>query len=184
MKLARIASILAVVLLTATAATAQRVPTTESTAVGGEIGVFVPKDERLDSALELGATYEYYVSPRVSLRVGFGWTDPEREAEREDSLRQARLDLGVIYNWEGGKVHPFVGAGFGAYFLQYKDNGRSSGDGQTKLGVSLGGGVEYFTSRTVSVKGEARYHIVNDDDVPLGLDASGLSVTVGLKAYF
>jgi len=174
----------AILVFSAASAQAQRVPATESTAIGGEVGLFFPNDERLDRDIELGVTYEYYLSPRVSLRVGFAHTDPEFEREQDDSLRQRRLDLGVLYNWEGGKVHPFVGAAFGAYFLQPKDNGESFGDGQTKLGVSIGGGIEYFTSRTISVKGEARYHIVNDDDLPFGLDASGLSLTVGLKAYF
>jgi opacity protein-like surface antigen len=174
----------AVLVLTATAATGQRVPATESTALGGDVGIFIPKDDRLDRGLEFGVTYEYYLSPRVGLRVGFASTDPEFKREPDDSLRQRRLDLGVIYNWEGGKVHPFVGAGFGAYFLQPKDNGESFGDGQTKAGVSLGGGLEYFTGRTVSVKGEARYHIVKDTDLPFVADASGLSLTVGLKVYF
>ena len=184
MKFASIPIACAFFLVAGSPASAQRMPAAETTAVGGDVGLFFPKDDRLDRALDVGVFYEYYLSPRVSLRVGFSQADPEFEREDEDSFRQRRLDLSVIYNWEGGKIHPFVGAGFGAYFLQLKDNGESFGDGETKAGVSLGGGIEYFTSRTVSVKGEGRYHVVNNDDLPFGLDPSGLSVMVGLKAYF
>ena len=75
-----------------------------------------------------------------------------------------RVGADLIHNWEGGKIHPFVGAGLGAYFLQPRDNGEDFGDGATKLGGTLLGGVEYFTSKTFSVKGEARYHIVSKSE--------------------
>ena len=87
----------------------------------------------------------------------------------------------IVYNWEGGALHPFVGAGLAAYFLQLKDNGRSFGDSETKLGATLFGGAEFFTGRTTSLKAEARYHIV--DDVR-GLEPDGLALTIGFKKYF
>src|SRR5262249_16528662 len=130
----------------------------------------------------VNALLEYYVTPRVSLRTVFGLTDPGFRTESSDSLRQIPLRADVNYNWEQGKWHPFVGAGVGAYFLQLKDNGRAFGQSETKAGVNLGGGVEYFTSRTVALKGEARYHII--DRARTGQDPSGLVLTGGLKKYF
>lgn len=38
----------------------------------------------------------------------------------------------------------------------------------TKLGGTIFGGVEFFTSKTFAVKGEARYH----------------ALTIGVKSYF
>lgn len=84
-------------------------------------------------------------------------------------------------NWEGGTIHPFVGAGLGVYFIQERDNGQNFGDSHTKLGGNIFGGLEFFTSDTVSVKGEARYHIIDNIN---GLNPDGLVLTIGLKKYF
>jgi hypothetical protein len=161
------------------AAAQPRVPDAEMWGIGGDFGVFVPQESGLDNAVELQAIADYYLTPRVSIRPTFGWTSPSFEG-RDDDLRVIRLTVDLLYNWEGGKIHPFVGAGFGAYFLRHIANG-GVGDTQSEPGFNLGGGIEYFTSRTVTVKGEGRYHIVNDDGLP---DASGLSLTIGLKKYF
>jgi opacity protein-like surface antigen len=164
------------------AAAQERSPHTGSTAVGVDVGVFVPDDDQFDNALVVNALLEYYFSPRVSLRTDFGLTDPGFRRESSDSLRQIPLRVDVNYNWEGGKWHPFVGAGVGAYFLQEKDNGDAFGDAETKAGFNVGGGVEYFTGRTVSIKGEARYHVIGNSRS--GLDPSGFVFTGGLKKYW
>ena len=115
------------------------------------------------------------------MRVGAGWANPRVERETADSTRQVRIAVDLVHNWEGGSVHPFVGAGLGTYFLQARDNGHNIGAGATKLGGTLFGGAEFFTSNTFSVKAEARYHIVSKWD---GYDPSGLALTIGVKRYF
>jgi Outer membrane protein beta-barrel domain len=164
------------------AAAQERAPHAGSTAVGFDAGVYVPTQSEFDNALIINALLEYYLTPRVSLRTNFGLTDPGLGTESSDSLRQIPLRLDVNYNWEAGKWHPFVGAGVGAYFLQVKDNGRAFGESETKPGFNVGGGVEYFTSRTVSFKGEAGYHKVGETHT--GLDPSGFVFTGGLKKYW
>jgi len=176
------ALILCSCVVSAKVATAQeRAPHAGSTAVGVDVGAFIPKGSQLDNALIVNVLLEYYLTPRVSLRTDFGLTDPGFARESTDSLRQIPLRVDVNYNWEGGKWHPFVGAGVGAYFMQFKDNGQAIGESQTKPGFNLGGGIEYFTGRTVSLKGEARYHVIGNTG---GLDPSGLVVTGGLKKYW
>jgi opacity protein-like surface antigen len=164
------------------AAAQERAPHTGSTAVGVDVGAFIPRDGQLDTALIVNALLEFYLTPRVSLRTDFGLTDPGFARESTDSLRQIPLRADVNYNWEGGKWHPFVGAGVGAYFIQFKDNGEAFGSSETRPGFNLGGGIEYFTGRTVSLKGEARYHIIGK--TRSGQDPSGLVFTGGVKKYF
>ena len=171
----------AFVALASGAAAQGRVPATDSGAIGGDVGVIVPRSDALSSGPVLEGFFEYYFSPRTSLRLGLGWADPSFDRDDEDSLRTLRVPIDLVYNWEGGTVHPFVGAGIGIYFLQRKENGESFGDSETKLGATLFGGAELFTGRTVSVKGEARYHLVGD---VFGLNPGGLAVTIGLKKYF
>jgi opacity protein-like surface antigen len=91
------------------------------------------------------------------------------------------LQFGVNYNWERGRWHPFIGAGLGAYFLQYRRRDAPLGDSVTRFGASAGGGIEYFLSRTVALKGEGRYHTVADI---ARVDPSGTTFTIGVKTYF
>jgi len=178
--------VLAVVVVSAASSSAQdsrrRQPHTGSEAIGFDVGAFVPNDESFNSDLLVEGLFEYYVRPRVSLRTEFGFTDPGHSREPVDSLRQVPLRLDVNYNWEGGVWHPFVGAGVGAYFLRQKDNGVPFGQTFTQAGVNLGGGLEYFLNRRVTVKGEARYHRI--DSLPGGPDPSGWALTIGMKRYY
>jgi opacity protein-like surface antigen len=158
-----------------------RMPHEDAAAVGGGVGIFLPKQDGMNTGPALEGFYEYYVGARDSLRVGVGWANPKFERESADSVRQIRVGVDVLHNWEGGAVHPFIGAGLGTYFLQVKDNGENFGDSQTKFGGTLIGGIEYFTSDTFAVKGEARYHVVMKAN---GYDPSGLALTIGVKSYF
>jgi Outer membrane protein beta-barrel domain len=178
---------IALVLLTLPAAAdaqgrrSRRAPHEGSAAIGGDIGVFLPSEDALESGLSLEGFYEYYLTPRASVRVGLGWANPDFDRDPDAYLRYVRVPLDVVYNWEGGKVHPFVGAGLGIYFLQFRNNGEDFGDQENKLGATLFGGAEFFTSRTVSVKGELRYHIVSDIN---SFSPNGAAVSIGLKKYF
>lgn len=163
-------------------ATAQgRMPHRDAGAIGGEVGIFLPKEDLLTKGPVIEGFYEHYLTARDSVRVGVGWLNPKWEPETSDSLRQIRIAVDFVRNWEGGAVHPFVGAGLGTYFIQFRDNGENAGDSDTKIGGTVFGGVEYFTSDTFAVKGEARYHIVAKTDA---FNPSGLALTFGVKRYF
>jgi Outer membrane protein beta-barrel domain len=169
-------------LATPSVASAQeRVPHSGSTAVGVDVGLFAPTADQFDPSMVMNVLYEYYVTPRVSLRSGFGWANPSFKGGALDSLRQIPLRLDVNYNWEGGRWHPFVGSGVGAYFLQFQQNGQTLGETDATFGLNAGGGVEYFFTRNATIKGEGRYHAINDSR---GQDPSGLVFTIGLKTYF
>ena len=173
---------LAIVLGMPVLATAQgRMPHRDAGALGADVGVFLPRENALTAGLAVEGFYEYYLTARDSVRVGAGWLNPKFENEKSDSLRQIRIGVDFVHNWEGGAVHPFVGAGLGTYFLQFRDNGNNSGDSRTRIGGTVFGGVEFFTSNTFAVKGEARYHIVQKVDA---FNPSGLALTIGVKSYF
>jgi outer membrane protein W len=163
------------------AAAQARVPNAESTALGVDVGMLVPRTDLLETSSLINVNYEYYVTPRVSVRSSFGWTNPEFEATGVDTLRQMPLRMDLQYNWERGEWHPFVGAGIGAYFMRLRNNGQSFGDTETKFGANFNGGIEYFFNRSVAFKGEARYQAVQS---AFGVQPSGLAFTGGLKTYF
>ena len=68
--------------------------------------------------------------------------------------------------------HPFVGTSVRAYTMDFRRRGASL-DSATKLGVNLGGGVEYFSNRTLTFNGEARYKAVQNFG---RVDPSGLTL--------
>lgn len=172
---------IAVMLCAPAPALAQRMPHATADAFGGEIGAFVPQQDGMRTSPEISGFYEHYLTARNSLRAVVGWANPKLLDSTDHSTRQVRIGGELIHNWEGGVIHPFVGAGLGAYFLQRRIAGNSVGNGGTELGGTLLGGMEWFTSKTFSVKGEARYNIVSKWN---GYDPSGLALTIGAKAYF
>lgn len=158
-----------------------RQPAEGSIAVGGAVGAFLPSEDAFETAPYFEGQVQFQVNPRVGVRFGVGLTDPDFEREDGDSLRQIRLGADLLYNWERGAWHPYVGAGVGAHLLQFKDNGHDIGDGESKLGGSVLGGIEYFFTRDAALGGEARYQFVDDID---GVGPSGLLLAVGVKKYF
>jgi hypothetical protein len=167
--------------LPATTAAQERMPHKDAGAVSGEVGVFLPRQDGMTTGPQLGGFYEYYLTARNSLRVGGEWANPKFEREKSDSVRQIRVGVDLVHNWEGGAVHPFVGAGLGTYFIQQRDNGNDFGESDAKLGGALIGGVEFFASNTFAVKGEARYNVVQKSGA---YNPSGLTLAFGVKSYF
>jgi hypothetical protein len=171
----------AVLLAPAVAHAQGRMPHRDANAIGASVGVFAPQQDGMTNGLDVAGFFEHYMTARDSLRLGADWAEPKREPEKTDGTRMVRVGGDLIHNWEGGSIHPFVGAGLGAYFLQARDNGHNVGDGATKLGGTILGGLEFFTSNTFAVKGEVRYDLVQKWN---GYNPSGLGFTIGAKAYF
>lgn len=174
--------VLAALLVVPASARAQaRVPDSQSMAVGVDAGILFPGDH-LEPGPIVNGLWEYYFTPRAGVRTTLGWANPSFEREDEDSQRQIKLALDLLYNWEYGKVHPFVTGGGGVWFLQEKDNGDNIGDSEHKGGLTVGAGIDYFVTRTATVKFEGRYDWVAVDDGRA--DPSGISLTVGVKKFF
>lgn len=159
-------------------------PHADSAAVGVDVGLFRPSDDELKPALSLDGFYEYYFTARTSLRLGLGWTNPEFDRDNNTSIRHIRVGGDVIYNWEGNAIHPFVGAGLGLYIMEPRNNGNKLADSESKLGGVLLGGVEFFTGDTVSIKGEASYHLISNTDNFGPANPDGLKLSIGVKKYF
>ena len=156
-------------------------PDVGTRAAGVDLGVLLP-DKQFEQTLTLDGFGEYYLTPRISVRGLLGWASPGFDGRTENHFRQVKLLFNGVYNWEFGTWHPYVTAGAGVYFVRQLFDNRDDPDRETRGGINVGGGVEYYTSDVFSIKGEARWDIVSH---PTSLpDATGFTLTVGIKRYF
>jgi hypothetical protein len=55
-------------------------------------------------------------------------------------------------------------------------------DSETNIGGTVVGGLEYFTSRTTVIKGEAQYYCIDQGNLPQS--PSAFALMIGVKKYF
>jgi len=179
-------SLLVFVIGTSHAYAQRRVPETGMWGVGGWIGAGVPMDASLDNGFGFAGNVERYVTPRVSIRGQLGGTWADIVGRHfTGTVNPVFLDGNVVYNWEGGNLHPFVTGGGGIYFYKSSiDGSRSMTD--TKPGLDFGGGLELFFDRRTTMTAEALYHVVSSVDSALATFPDGKFWTfgVGVKRYF
>src|SRR4051812_18817888 len=101
-----------------------RAPAPGMAAVGVSIGADIPADETLDKGLDLAGTVEGYLTSRVSVRgqIGAAWWDIVGH-RFTGTVKPIYLDGNIVYNWEGGAVHPYVTAGIGMYKFRSSEAG-------------------------------------------------------------
>ena len=168
-------------------------PRENTVAIGGGVGFLASDNGTPDVAQTLQATtgnvdafFEYYYTPRASLRMMYGWASPKFESPLGGSLRRQDLTFGFIYNWELGRFRPFATIGGGAYFLTRRKTGGEPDDRVNKPGGLLGWGGEYYF-RTFAVRSEMNVHILSEEkSLPEfnGKTLTGFTWTFGIKVPF
>jgi len=164
----------------------RRVPAEGMWGLGGSVGAAVPTDPSLDNGLNLAGNVERYVTPRVSIRgqLGGSWSDIVGR-HFNGTVNPVFLDGNIVYNWEGGILHPYVTGGAGMYFFRSSIVG-ARGMTDTKPGLDVGGGLELFYNRRTAMTAELLYHAVGKVDTSLATFNDGQFWTfgVGVKRYF
>jgi hypothetical protein len=175
-----------VVIAAAPASAQQRTPAKLVWGVGGSIGTSVPADPSLDKGLGLAGNVEGYLTPRVSVRgqLEGAWFDIVGR-RFTGTVNPVSLSGNLAYNWEGGRWRPYVTGGVGVY-RQHSSETATAPVADTRGGINVGGGLEYFFRRRATLTGEALYHHVNSINTALTTfnDGSYWSFRAGLKTYF
>lgn len=160
-----------------------QVPEEGMFAVGVSAGVGIPSEELLKKGWFIALSGEAYLTPRVSLRaqIGGAWFDVFGRPF-DGRVSPMNVTGNVVYNWERGQWHPYATGGIGVYRLRYTENDFNGSD--TKLGLNLGGGVEYFLSRRDTITGEVTLHAIHGDADITGFTARYWTIAGGYKLYF
>ncbi len=163
-----------------------RTPTAGMWGVGGSVGAAGPSDASLQNGLDLAGNFERYLTSRVSIRgqIGTTWWDVQGRGFT-GTITPFFADANAVYNWEGGAIHPYITGGVGLYHYHASESGTQDRS-DTKPGVNVGGGVEFFFDRRTTMTGELTYHKVGAFSSPLATfeDGSFWRFGLGLKRYF
>jgi len=123
-------------------------------------------------------TFEYYTSPRVSWRGLLGVTSFDADRPRNANIDVTFLTANVLYNWEGGQVHPYVTGGIGLYGKDASSALPSDFD-ETVFGLNGGGGIDWFLGERWALEFEGTVHSLTGEDPD-----TALLGTVGIKFWF
>jgi hypothetical protein len=179
------AALLVCLSLASTATGQKRVPDRNMFAIGLFGGLSIPSEDVLTSGGFIGVNGEGYLTPRISVKGQFGGTFYDVEGNGLDGkVRPWHLTGSLAYNWEGGKIHPYVSGGIGIYKYRFGEGDNRPSD--TKVGVNLGGGIEYFFTRTDTLVGDLTLHLVpgTADSNIFGYHARFTTIAAGYKKYF
>ena len=161
------------------------VPDRDMFAIGLSIGVAFPNEDFLENGWVLTAGGEYYFTPRLSMRgqLSGAWLEIFGHSF-DGTVKPLAITGNLVHNWERGKWHPYATGGFGLYHYRFEESDLDSSD--TKAGLNLGAGVEYFFTRHDTLTGELLVHIVPGDlDSALSEYKSGYwTLAFGYKKYW
>jgi opacity protein-like surface antigen len=149
------------------------------------LGASFPNEDAAQNGLVLSAGAERYFTERLSVRgmLSGDWWDIQHR-NYAGTIKPVAINGNLVYNWEHGTWHPYVTGGLGLYHFRFEEAAVDSSD--TKFGVDLGGGVEYYISRRDSITGELLIHLVTDD-ASASLSTYGTkywTLSGGYKKYF
>lgn len=121
--------------------------------------------------------------------VGAAWNDLAPGQPFSGTIKPVWGEGNLVYNWEGGAVHPFVTAGAGVYRYGFDEHFSldTFKGSDTTFGGNLGGGLEYFFTRHATFTGEVLYHRIGDVTtrlVPFNDHTSFWTISMGMKKYF
>ena len=177
---------LAVSVATAAPAFAQGpVPDRGMGAIGLSFGAAMPSDEVLSTGWFMAASGEWYLSPRFSVRAQLGGAFWDVDGGGLDGkVSPMHITGNAIYNWERGKWHPYAGGGIGWYRYRFGEGDERLSD--DKVGVNLGGGIEYFFTRRDTLTGDITFHIVpgEAESFIFPYKARYWTIAGGYKRYF
>jgi hypothetical protein len=162
------------------------VPAPGMVAIGGSFGAAPSTEASFKAGPALTGNVEGYLTRRVSLRgqVSGAWWDITGRGFT-GTVQPVAFDGNVVYNFEGGRIHPFLTGGVGLYHYRFAEN--ASRGSANQAGANVGGGLEYFVHRHATATAEVLFH---DTQAPMRSPAttynnsSYWTFTVGMKRYF
>ena len=147
------------------AATPSTAPVEGDMAVSFNAGFVKAFDDDFDGTEPVfTGTFEYYTDPRISWRGLLGVTSIDADIPGVNaSVDITFINANVLYNWEGGWIHPYVTGGVGLYQKNASSNLPSEFD-ETVFGANGGGGIDWFLGSRWALKFEGTFHTMTGEN--------------------
>ena len=140
------------------ASTPSTAPVKGDMAMSGNVGFARAFDNDFkDFEPILTGTFEYYSTPRVSWRGLLGVTSFDADLPGSASVDIVFVNANIVYNWEHGRIHPYVTGGIGVYQKNGSSDLPSEFD-ETVFGLNGGGGIDWFLGSRWGLKFEGILH--------------------------
>ena len=161
------------------AATPSTAPKKGDMAASFNVGAAMPFEDDFDDLEPVfTGSFEYYTTPRVSWRGLLGVTSFNADSPGNSSVDTTLVTANILYNWEGGHVHPYVTGGIGAYDKNASSDLPSKFD-ETVVGLNGGGGIDWYLGSRWALEFEGTLHGLAGEDPNTILLATG-----GVKFWF
>lgn len=141
-------------------------------------GYLFEGDQHLKSSPNYGASLGYNVTDNVGAEAAFNFVDSGyRAGHGTDQVDVFLYRLEGLYHFTNlGKLQPFVAAGAGAAVFS-----PAPGDTKAHALIDYGGGLEYFITDRIAVRGDIR-HVITFDKTYNNLSCTaGITVLLGGK---
>jgi hypothetical protein len=146
------------------AATPSTAPKQGDMAVSFNVGFANAFDDHFEDVAPIyTGTFEYFTTPRLSWRGLIGVTSFDADLGGSVSVDSTFVNGNVVYNWEKGRIHPYVTGGVGVYSKNGSSDLPSSFD-ETVFGLNGGGGLDWFLGARWALKFEGVFHGVTGED--------------------
>jgi hypothetical protein len=143
-------------------------------AVGFAAGLSEPFASSYHAGWTFNGSFDYYVSNHIGLRGSAGYS--HSSTDFGGAYWKGSFLASAVYPFGADSVHPFARAGIGLYLVSPPGEGN-----RARLGAHVGGGVEWFFKRRVSLTGEGLFHVLTN---VVGRGASSFELTAGVRYYF
>lgn len=151
-------------------------PEKDHAAVGGQLGLFAPFASEYKLGFSGSVSLDYYLSSRLGVRATAAYAQSGTSLSGDPNTSNAYFLGQGVYNFDLGDIHPYGALGFGVYRVD-PGGGGSTG----RVGLNLGGGVEYFVGRRTAVTGELLFHFLASVQER---KASFATLVVGVRYFF
>ena len=143
-------------------------------AAGFDAGATFPFGSGYDTGWALDGSFDYYVARLLAVRASAGYA--RSSTDLADPFTRASFLVSAVLQFENGRSRPYARAGLGVYVVS-----PPVGATRGRLGVHVGGGVEWFFRPRTSLTGELLLHLLPSAE---DRSTSSLDLTVGLRTYF
>lgn len=152
------------------------------------LGLFEPNDDRDGlEGYDAGGAFDVGIGSRVSPNLAIEGTFGAYSSERgPDDLSVVPMTIGARLIIPAPVIEPYFGGGLGLYFASLDEPSTTAqiNDSDTTIGGYAALGVDAWLNPRMALNFEGKYHWVEPEFDGIDVDASGWTLSMGIRISF